>query len=247
MLFRSASVALPRDHPGEARLLSGALDALDLPRREPGRRLRSPGTPGSRGAARALFRVPSFFAGWLTSELAAHHIAWQAMATVCFVAAGALAEWPGRVGLAVTLCSWAGLLGQLGLGRRSGETVETRARGRSRARVTASGSRGVGREAGIPRAARAAGGPLPLPGRRGHQRARPPLRRGRGPAPAPRRPRAAGRRASAPVLLQIHGGGWTIGNKRQQAMPLMMHLARRGWTASPPTIGSRRAPPSPIT
>ena len=33
----------------------------------------------------------------------------------------------------------------------------------------------------------------------------------------------------APVLLQIHGGGWTIGNKRQQALPLMMHLARRGW------------------
>jgi acetyl esterase/lipase len=33
----------------------------------------------------------------------------------------------------------------------------------------------------------------------------------------------------APVLLQIHGGGWTIGHKRQQALPLMNHLAARGW------------------
>ena len=31
------------------------------------------------------------------------------------------------------------------------------------------------------------------------------------------------------MLLQIHGGGWTIGHKRQQALPLMLHLARRGW------------------
>ena len=34
---------------------------------------------------------------------------------------------------------------------------------------------------------------------------------------------------NAPVLLQIHGGAWTIGHKRQQALPLMLHLARRGW------------------
>ena len=34
---------------------------------------------------------------------------------------------------------------------------------------------------------------------------------------------------NAPVLLQIHGGGWTIGDKRQQALPLMMHLSRHGW------------------
>ncbi|NNF63670.1 MAG: alpha/beta hydrolase [Acidimicrobiia bacterium] len=32
------------------------------------------------------------------------------------------------------------------------------------------------------------------------------------------------------VLLQIHGGGWTGGDKRQQARPLMHHLANRGWT-----------------
>ena len=33
----------------------------------------------------------------------------------------------------------------------------------------------------------------------------------------------------APVLLQVHGGGWTIGNKDQQGLPLMRHMASRGW------------------
>lgn len=32
-----------------------------------------------------------------------------------------------------------------------------------------------------------------------------------------------------PVLLQVHGGAWFMGHKQQQAMPLMYHLAQRGW------------------
>lgn len=40
----------------------------------------------------------------------------------------------------------------------------------------------------------------------------------RAPPPGPR-----------PVLLNIHGGGWMIGNKGTQAMPLLMHMARSGW------------------
>ena len=27
----------------------------------------------------------------------------------------------------------------------------------------------------------------------------------------------------------VHGGAWVIGNKEQQAMPLMAHMAERGW------------------
>jgi acetyl esterase/lipase len=33
----------------------------------------------------------------------------------------------------------------------------------------------------------------------------------------------------APVLLQVPGGGWMVGSKRQQAYPLMSHLAELGW------------------
>lgn len=42
------------------------------------------------------------------------------------------------------------------------------------------------------------------------------------------RPRQAAREG-APVLLQVHGGGWTIGKKDEQGIPLMLHMAARGW------------------
>lgn len=40
---------------------------------------------------------------------------------------------------------------------------------------------------------------------------------------------AEGNISGAPVLLQVHGGGWTIGSKDQQGIPLMQHLAAKGW------------------
>ena len=36
-------------------------------------------------------------------------------------------------------------------------------------------------------------------------------------------------RAKRPALLQIHGGGWVIGDKREQGIPLLTHLAAQGW------------------
>ncbi|MDQ6526570.1 alpha/beta hydrolase [Nocardioides sp. LHD-245] len=47
----------------------------------------------------------------------------------------------------------------------------------------------------------------------------------------------------APVLLQVHGGGWTIGNKDQQGLPLMQHLAAKGWVCV--AINYRLAPRDP--
>jgi acetyl esterase/lipase len=35
--------------------------------------------------------------------------------------------------------------------------------------------------------------------------------------------------SNAPVLLQIHGGAWTIGEKEQQGILLMQQLAAQGW------------------
>ena len=34
---------------------------------------------------------------------------------------------------------------------------------------------------------------------------------------------------AAPVLYQIHGGAWMIGDKQQQGLPLMLQAARAGW------------------
>jgi acetyl esterase/lipase len=40
---------------------------------------------------------------------------------------------------------------------------------------------------------------------------------------------ADGSAENAPVLLQVHGGAWILGNKDQQGVPLMQHLAAKGW------------------
>ena len=37
-----------------------------------------------------------------------------------------------------------------------------------------------------------------------------------------------------PTLVQVHGGGWVIGDKREQGRPLMLHLAARGWVCFAP-------------
>lgn len=44
----------------------------------------------------------------------------------------------------------------------------------------------------------------------------------------------------APVLVQVHGGGWTSGDKRVSASPLLAHLVDRGWVCV--TINYRLAP-----
>lgn len=49
--------------------------------------------------------------------------------------------------------------------------------------------------------------------------------------------------AGAPVLLQVHGGGWTIGTKDQQGLPLMQHMAAKGWVCV--AINYRLAPRDP--
>ncbi len=50
--------------------------------------------------------------------------------------------------------------------------------------------------------------------------------------------------SGAPVLLQVHGGGWTIGKKDQQGLPLMKHLAAKGWVCV--AINYRLAPRDPF-
>jgi len=173
-------------------------------------------------------RVPSFLAGWLTSELPGHHFAWQVVATAFFVWAGALAAWPGWLGLGITLASWLGLLAMVPLARRSAGALEgslASALGRDyRERVEAGGRR---RSAPPSRSQLL----VPLWMRDRAVRVSRDLRYAPG----------AGRRhlldvyaplegvRDAPVLLQIHGGAWVVGHKRQQALPLMLDLAARGW------------------
>ncbi len=47
----------------------------------------------------------------------------------------------------------------------------------------------------------------------------------------------------APVLIQIHGGAWTIGSKEQQGLILMNRMAKRGWVCV--ALNYRLAPKHP--
>jgi acetyl esterase/lipase len=173
--------------------------------------------------------VPAFFAGWLTGELAAHHIAWQAVATLAFAFAGALSAWPGWLGLGITLASWAGLLASLRTSHGTHAVVE-------RSLIEALGPDYAGRL--HPEVAKRHAAPAPTEPRLNPFAFRDPeVRVLRDIAYAPEHgkrglldlyaPRSGAR--GAPVLFQIHGGAWVIGEKRQQALPLMLHMARRGW------------------
>ena len=48
----------------------------------------------------------------------------------------------------------------------------------------------------------------------------------------------------APVLVQVHGGGWTIGDKSQQGLLLMNRMAARGWVCV--AMNYRLAPKNPF-
>lgn len=171
----------------------------------------------------------SFFAGWLTGELALFHLAWQLAATAAFVSVGALDAWPGFVGLALSIVSWAGLVWIQVAALRSARVME---------RALRAGLGDDYRSKIAPGLAdRLARRPSPLrllfPFYLRDRR----VERIKNIQYAPH----AGRRhrldvyrprdgvEQAPVLLQIHGGAWMIGDKSQQGLPLMLHLAARGW------------------
>jgi acetyl esterase/lipase len=175
------------------------------------------------------FAVVSFFAGWLTSELAVHHVAWQVLATVVFVWAGALESWPGWLGLAITLVSWAGLA-RLWLAARGAEAVCEGAlceglgaayRDEIRPDIAGRFAPGVDwRQIALP---------FPL------RHAEVERIRGLVYAEVDGRPlrldvyRRRDRPSGCPTLLQVHGGAWVLGSKDHQGLPLMLHMAARGW------------------
>jgi acetyl esterase/lipase len=172
--------------------------------------------------------VLGFFAAWTTTELAPIHMLWQIAAVVAFVAFGALRAWPGWIALGITLVSWFGLASSVKGALQTDRVFVDALRD----------TLGEGWDANLDPALETAGrhiswGRVLLPfwfKRRGVRRVRNVQYVDDG---AFRHRLDVYRRADvapgAPVLLQIHGGAWVIGRKDQQGLPLMYHLAARGW------------------
>jgi acetyl esterase/lipase len=171
----------------------------------------------------------SFFAELLVAELAHWTVLALGGGVIALAALGGLDHWPGWVGLAAAVIGGVLIVAEMVLAARSGPAV-TRALADAGLDPPDS-DRGRWRRLLVP---------FWLDDRRVERIAN--LRyaddAGRRHLCDVYRPRGGAERA--PVLLQIHGGGWLIGNKRQQGRPLMNRMSAHGWVCV--AINYRLAP-----
>ncbi len=160
---------------------------------------------------------PSLAWSWMVIGMPAQHVASQVVLAALLVWLGALDHPVGWIGLVLLVASWLGSI-----------VLIVRSRS-ARAVVHAALD-----EAGISRS----GKPVPMwrvivaaPFRgRGVQKVKNiEFRRVAGHVVKLDVYRQPGGASGRPALLYIHGGGWTVGDKREQGLPLMHHLARNGW------------------
>jgi acetyl esterase/lipase len=171
--------------------------------------------------------VPAFFGGWLTAELAPHLLAATALDTATHVARHGVRSRRDALGVLAAGGNLAAYAALIGAGRRAAGEIED-------ALIAALGRdyRDVIARDPMPDDVSAPWSSLAVPFRM----------RNVDVVRTRRQPYAAGGRrfeldiyhhrdqpAGAPVLLQVHGGAWVIGNKDQQGIPLMLHMAARGW------------------
>jgi acetyl esterase/lipase len=179
-----------------------------------------------------LASVVSFFAGWLVGELPIHSIAWLAGTAAVFAYAGVGGGPPAIVAYAMILTACV-VLATVAVGRSARARLVF-----DRALVE---GLGASHAESITDAARAWLAPaldwwrlaLPFPVRHGAVVCRRRIafyreegasllldvHRSRDASPGDRRP----------TLVYVHGGGWILGHRERQGLPLLQHLAARGW------------------
>jgi acetyl esterase/lipase len=176
--------------------------------------------------------VVSFFAGWLTAELAIHHVLWQAILAGGLVYEGHLASWAGRVAVAASVASCAGLVllqKRAGESQRAVEAALLEGIGSDRLERISSPDSPIHGWVGAKVDWRSI--LLPFPVRHGDVKATRNVvfhRVGKLDLKLDIH-RHKSHPKGAPTLVYVHGGGWVIGQRRYQGLPLMQHLAARGW------------------
>ena len=164
-----------------------------------------------------LLLFPSMFWSWLVIGLPLQHVALQIVITGLLIWWGALDHAIGWVGLVLLVASWIGSAFLVVKTRKSSEVVDATLDAHDIART------------GIPVAKWRTVLAAPFRGRDIEKIANVPYRSiaGRVLKLDVYRPREGS--AGGPALLYIHGGGWTVGDKREQGLPLLHHMARNGW------------------
>jgi acetyl esterase/lipase len=161
--------------------------------------------------------LPSMLWSWVVVELPAQHAVVQMIASVFLVRWGALEHLIGQIGLAILVASWVGAIFLIARSRGSRRVVEME--------LTRAGMLLPRTKVPLWRVLAAA----PLRGRHVEKIRNVEFRRvaGRALRLDVYRRRDGGNKR--PVLLYFHGGAWTVGDKTEQGLPLLHHLAREGW------------------
>lgn len=165
-----------------------------------------------------LWFIIGFFGSWLTIELATHHLVLILIGAALFALVGG---WSNPIGIAALVLNAAAIT-MLWLHHRGG---------RKAARTMKDVLKGYAEEGAWPRIPTTKLLQPFAPARREVVRIRD-VEFGRAagqrlkldvfmPREKSERPR--------PVVLQIHGGAWIVGDKREQGLPLLYHLAANGW------------------
>lgn len=187
------------------------------------------------------FSVPSFFASWLTSEMAPHWLVVHVIGTAVLVGLGGLDATRGWIALALAVATTAGLVVLIGQGIRAQDVVEAALQ-----------------DAGFEYAAADVGADedvkwwhLGLPFRRSRRDVVRVRNLSYGPHGRRNRLDVFHRRdmpQGAPIIIQVHGGAWVIGNKDQQGRPISLHMAAHGWVCVVPNyrLSPRAAFPAQV-
>jgi acetyl esterase/lipase len=196
----------------------------------------------------ATLAMGNFFVGWLSRELASQQILLQAIVSAFFLAHGVFDYWPGKVAVAITLSCWVTLsyaivqairtrnVLDLALQETLGQDFlqkipalwQTQRRGYLQwlrvFRVFPIRRRDVEKVSGI--VYRKVGDKsLKLDVYHSVEQQGPGQSDGE---------------KKRPTIIYIHGGGWVIGNRGQQGLPTLNHLAANGWICF--TINYRLSP-----
>ena len=161
--------------------------------------------------------IPGFLLSMFATELAAFHLVWQAIVVAALVAVGALDSWAGWLGLAFAGASWLGLVVLVVQGYRARTPIIEAVAGLT------------GRPPSFAIPWRRLLNPFPLRLDRTRiarniEYARVDGRRLLLDVYFP-----AGPRQRRPAIIQVHGGGWVLGDKREQGVPILTHLSDRGF------------------